>query len=184
MAKRPKLSRDALLNYVFHPRTAPKPLGIRKSLVTSTKWKSSRKSAWNKMPAERQQTIIAAGQQNSYLTGKTNLADARRAIRPEAVRKRIARPTRADTNAQVANRIFSLAKNRPYDQVYRNRPNSKGKHLEKSPPDKRGINARVKGMNAEQKRRAMGLSSYEDLVDAATDDNLIDDDGVNPFWYH
>lgn len=182
--KRPKLSRDAVLNYVFHPRTAPKPLGIRKSLVTSTKWKTSRKSSWNKMDADKQQAIIAAGQQNSYLTGKTNLADAKRALRPTAIAKGIARPTRTDTNRGVANHLLAIATGRPESAKYRSRPNSKGVTLEKSAPNKKSIYDRVKGMNAEQKRTAMGLGSYDELVDAATDDNLIDEDGINPFWYH
>lgn len=184
MAKRPKLSRESLLNYVFHPRTAPKPLGLRKSLVTSTKWKSGRKAAWNKMDPAKQRAIIAAGQQTSYLTGKTTLADAKRALRPEAIERKLAFPTRTEQNANVVNHIFALAKTRPDSSKYRSRPNSKGVILEKSPPSKKGILDKVKGMGAEQKRIAMGLSSYEDLVDAATDDNLIDEDGINPFWYH
>lgn len=185
MAKRrPKLSRDSLLNYVFHPRTAPKPLGIRKSLVTSTKWKTSRKASWNKMDADKQQAIIAAGQQNSYLTGKTTLADAKRALRPTAIAKGIARPTRADTNRAITDRLFSVANNRPESAKYRSRPDSKGRILEKSPASKKHISDKVRRMNADTKRAAMNISSYEELVDFASDDNLIDDDGINPFWYH
>lgn len=171
MARRPKLSRKALLNYVFHPRTAPKPLGIRKSLVTSTKWKTSRKNSWNAMSVADQQAIIASGKQNDYLTGKITLAESRRILRPEAIQQRVARPTRASINKQVAAHILSLTSNRP-DKLYRSAPNVKT------------ISKNVAKMGVREKQIAMGLSSYEELVSEATDANNIDEDGINPFWYH
>lgn len=184
MAKRPKLSRQAVLRYVFHPRTAPKPLGIRKSLVTSTKWKTSRKNSWNAMSVADQQAIIASGKQNDYLTGKITLAESRRILRPEAIKYKVAKPTRATVNNAIADRLYNIANNKPESAKYRSRPDSKGRILEKSPASKKHITEKVRRMNAETKRAAMNISSYEELVDFASDDNLIDDDGINPFWYH
>ena len=172
----PNMSRD-LLNNIFHPTKSKRPKGLRKTQVSGSNWKASRRRSFNSMDAVKQNTIRAAGQFESYLKGDTTLADARNRLRTDAIQQGIARPTKGSTIGDVVEKLFSFASERP------ERYNMGGDdyHAEVS---KKTIRGYVGKMDKETLAAAKGIGSYEELAGLASDDNLIDEDGNNPFWYH
>lgn len=96
--RRPSLSVTSFLGHLFHPKKNALPTGIRKRKIQSTKGrKSTRVSAYNKMPGFNQEILERAGAREEYLKGTLSLADAKRKLREQAVTLGIAKPVRQRT---------------------------------------------------------------------------------------
>jgi hypothetical protein len=172
-----RFDRDSFLSHVFHPNKVSRPTGLRKTSISGKGWKASRRNSFNRMDAVKQRTIKESGTLTSYLKGETTLADAKRKLRPEAIQKGIAKPPRvrgkANSDATIIEKLLGLANHRPDNSDHH------------GTIDRETVTHNVRDrMSGEQKAKAMGLSSYEELVEEATDDNNLDADGRNPFWYH
>jgi hypothetical protein len=96
MAKRPSLSDQSFLGYVFSPKKNPLPSGIRKSRLVGTQGgrTKGRLAAYNRMSPANQELLKRAGTRDAYLKGEGTLADARRTLREKAVQLGIAKPLR------------------------------------------------------------------------------------------
>lgn len=95
MANRPRLSNSSFLSFIFHPKKALKPTGLRKTTLTGTKGRNKRRlAAYNRMPAANQEILKRAGQRDAYLRGDTTLAKAKAFLRETAVQLGVAKPVR------------------------------------------------------------------------------------------
>lgn len=170
MARRPPLSDTSFLNAIFHPKTAQRPTGIRKSSASiNSKRKASRVKAFNNLDPLKQQIIIRAGNKESYLRGASTLNESRQQLRPEAVSKGIARPLTPSSVAIAA--IVGAAQDR-------NQIDDSGKL--KAPISINRVAKNVHRMTRSQKAKAERISSYQELMDLI--DEYADDDD-NPFFY-
>ncbi len=96
MAKRPPLSEQSLLAYIFSPKKNALPTGLRARPITSSKGrKAARVSAYNKMPAVKQEVLKRSGQRDAFLAGTITFTDAKKLLRQTAVQKGIVKPVRA-----------------------------------------------------------------------------------------
>lgn len=165
------MSSDAFLNAVFHPKTAPRPTGLRRASASMNSLrKASRVRAFNKLDPLKQQIIIRAGNKESYLRGNSSIADSRASLRVQAVGKGIAKPVTPSSVA--AGKIVAAASQRPaFDGA--------GKPKGDVNPD--AVLRNVRKMTPSQKRRAEGVTSYEDLLEMI--DETRDDEGYSPFFY-
>src|SRR4030042_418582 len=87
------LAESDFLSHVFHPRTVPRPKGLRKRKVTG-RGKGRRAApirAFNRFDPVKQRIIDTAGREK-YLRGELSLAAAKRGLRPRALAKGIAKP--------------------------------------------------------------------------------------------
>src|ERR1700750_76770 len=92
MAKRPGLSEDSFLAHLFSPAKTPLPSGIRKTKLKGTKGQSKgRVAAFNRMTPFKQEMLKRAGLRDQYLRGNASLADAKKALRPKAESKGLAK---------------------------------------------------------------------------------------------
>lgn len=100
MAQRPALTDSSFLNFLFHPKKASQPTGLRKSKLASAKGRNPRRlRAYNNLTAVQQETLKRSGQREAYLKGETTLAKAKAALRPTAVNLGIAKPVKTRQTA-------------------------------------------------------------------------------------
>lgn len=90
-----KLSENAFLRFIFHPKKEKRPTGVRKRQITGRGKgrKASRIRSYNKLDPFKQRTIDAVGRER-YLRGEVSLGEAKRELRPEAIRRGLAKPVR------------------------------------------------------------------------------------------
>lgn len=177
MARRPKLSDDTFLRYLFSPAKNPLPTGIRKRNLTSAKGRSkNRLAAYNRMSGANQELLRRSGLREEYLKGEASLKDARAVLRSHAVGKGIAKPPRVSISLpgrslddQVAGYVYrTLSGDR--------RPNvnylSIRTHITHLPPV---VKPDVLHWSAGQ------MKAY-----AADPENAVSVNGqnINPLWYH
>lgn len=101
--RKPVLSDESFLAFLFHPKKHSQPAGIRKTTLVGVKGgrSKSRLRAFNRMPAASQETLRRAGLRESYLKGESTLADAKRKLRPQAIALNVAKPVRARGSRHV-----------------------------------------------------------------------------------
>lgn len=98
MASRPKLSDESFLGHLFGPKKNPLPSGLRKTTLKGAKGHTKgRVAAFNRMTPFKQELLKRSGTRDSYLRGQSTLAEAKAALRPAAIAKKIARPLKAST---------------------------------------------------------------------------------------
>jgi len=96
MTKRPALSDESFLAHLFSPKKNALPTGLRARPVAAAKGRSvARVNAYNKMPAVKQEVLKRSGLRDAFLKGQTTYTEAKKALRPKAVAKGVARPVRA-----------------------------------------------------------------------------------------
>lgn len=101
MAKRPALSDESFLAHLFSPKKNALPTGLRARPVVVSKGRNkARVNAYNKMPAVKQEVLKRAGLRDAFLKGETTYTEAKKALRPKAVEKGVARPVRAKIAAK------------------------------------------------------------------------------------
>src|SRR3954463_15769083 len=95
MAKKPSFTDTNFLAHIFGPKRHAQPSGIRKTRLTGVKGGRSklRLAAFNRMSPVNQEMLKRAGLRDDYLKGNASLAEAKRALRPQAVRLGVAKPT-------------------------------------------------------------------------------------------
>lgn len=156
MARRPTMS-SGFSDWVEHPNKAPRPTGVRKLSASNTKGRNSaRVRAFNRLDPLKQRVIAESGNKESYLRGEINYTQAR-----------------ADLIGERATTAIARAARDRGDTDRRGRPNG--------PVDKGAIRGHVKAMTPAQRRKAEGISSYQDLLDLINDTR--DEDGYSPFFY-
>lgn len=176
MAKRPALSNESFLGYLFSPKKHPLPAGIRKTTLKGLKGgrKKARLTSFNRMSPASQETLRRSGLREAYLRGEASLADAKSALRPQAVNLKLARPLRTKPKRQTA-----------LDRMIQDR------FISKMRASGRPVNMRT----VEQEE--LWLVPTEDMLTWQAQDfryagrkgseyEREDDDGTkhNPFWYH
>lgn len=94
MAKRrPTLSNNSFLGFLFRPSKNPLPTGLRKTTLRGTADRNPRRlRAYNKMTAAQQEVLRRSGQREQYLKGETTLAKAKASLRGAAIQLGIAKP--------------------------------------------------------------------------------------------
>jgi hypothetical protein len=121
MPKRPRLTTQSFLAFIFHPTKNPTPSGIRHTSVKASKGrKPARVRSYNKLSAEKQEILRRTGNREAYLKGETTLLNARRELRTEAVTRGITKPL-GDPNKAISNliRLANQRPSRPYQTTIR-----------------------------------------------------------------
>ena len=185
-----KLSENTFLQYVFHPKKAVRPTGVRRHKIT---WigkgrKARRIRAYNKMDPLKQRIIEAVGRER-YLRGEITLAEAKQELRPVAIERGIAKPVkprgiapidRAKAEADAIANILRVAEQRdPY------RENGD----EKSPISPRTVLSNVKTLMRPQDVIEAREITYRELKKRAESTlnlrvNMDTGEIHNPWWYH
>lgn len=181
MAKYPSLSDRSFLGHLFSPKRNPKPTGLRKTSLTGLKGgrNKGRLTSFNRMSAVNQETLKRAGMRDQYLRGETTLADAKRALRPQAIQLGVAKPVRrrgpiqaiirTPLDARVAAHLkYTIrAEGKPVN------PFTVDRHVQYIPDD---VLPDVETWDYGQiKYAARAGSEYETVIDGHQ---------TNPFWYH
>lgn len=177
MAKRPRLSDDSFLKHLFSPAKNPLPTGIRKRSLKGTRGRDkARLAAYNRMSGANQELLKRSGLREAYLKGDASLQDAKHALRPEAVRRGIAKGLRPvlptpgrSLDDQVAGYVYRTVTGDRRPTVNYNTIRKNVTHL---PP---GVKPDVLNWTPGK------IKAY-----AADTANVIDVDGtqINPLWYH
>lgn len=103
MAKRPALSENSFLGFLFKPSKNQQPSGLRHNTLTGRTGRNPRRlRAYNKLSAVQQETLKRSGQREAYLKGETTLAKAKAALRPTAIQLGITKPVRSRTKPAPA----------------------------------------------------------------------------------
>lgn len=183
------VSESSFLSFLFHPRTTPRPKGLRKRRVTGRGKgrKASRIRAFNKLDPVKQRAIDAAGREK-YLRGEMTLVEARRSIRPRAVEIGVAKPVPGDKKTAIDN-FWTQAKASQKDAPYREAGRTAGEL--KSPVSFTTIVYNVREMMTPGEReratrmtytqlRAMAIKRGRPRVERDTGE-IVE---YNPFWYH
>lgn len=178
MARRPKLSEDSFLKFLFAPSKNPLPTGLRKQKLVGTKGRSkSRLAAYNRMSAANQELLKRSGTRDAYLRGETSLQQARYDIRPQAIAKGIAKPLRPPASTPERSLDERVA-----GYVYRSLTHGAGR------PRVNGnkIRQRVPHLPADVKPRVLKWTPTQIRAYGADDSNkvMIGKTEVNPLWYH
>lgn len=183
MAQRPPLSDSTFLAAVFHPKTSPIPVGLRKRKLTSVaSRKATRVKSYNSMSAVSQRILDETKQREAYLRGDITIADAKRVLRNKAVDLGIAKPLRPKvTHKPTAVRAVDK-RTRVLDHMWRQLTGTTTRN-------KVNIMALRKGtlhMSPDQLSRALAMTGA-DLKDAARDEEeeieIVEGKKLNPFWY-
>jgi hypothetical protein len=181
MAKHPSLSDRTFLGHLFSPKRNPKPTGLRKTSLTGLRGgrNKARLAAYNRMDPVKQELLKRAGMRDQYLRGEATLAEAKRALRPQAIQLGVAKPVRRRGPIQVVIRT-------PLDARV-------AAHL------KYVIRSENKPLNPFAVDRNVGFIPDDVLPDVETWDygqikwaartgseyeTVIDGHQSNPFWYH
>jgi hypothetical protein len=183
MAKRPGLSEDTFLAHLFSPSKQPLPSGLRKTTLKGTKGQTkSRLNAFNRMAPFKQEVLKRSGTRDSYLRGQTTLADAKRALRPQAIAKKLAKPTK------------QRIKPTPVSDRRRKLDEYIAAHLKRTvrnagrPVNDRTVDAEIVwlGDDADTDMLLWGYGQIKYAGRKGSEYEKHDDDGHthNPFWYH
>ena len=176
---------DKFLAHVYSPKKNPRPVGLRKRTVAKTSARNARRvKSYNAYDAVKQRVIDAVGRER-YLSGEITLVDARRELRPTAISQGAAKPVRPRKSVKelrdvAEENILEIASSRPPT-----RSNGRDK-----PPIRRStVHRNIRVMKPRQLSRAIRINTFDELMDAATDEGeyFVDTDTgeeFNPFWYH
>ena len=184
MAKRPRLSEDSFLAHLFSPKKQPLPTGLRKATLKGTKGqRSTRLKAFNQMNPFNQEVLKRSGTRDSYLRGDSTLADAKRALRPQAIAKKLAKPVR---NRVKPAPILSDRRKRLEQYI--------AEHLKKElrfarvPVNDRTVDAEIVwlGDNADEDMLGWSYGKIKYAGRRNSEYEVADNYGRthNPFWYH
>lgn len=181
MAKRPTLSEDSFLGFLFSPSKHPQPAGIRKRTLKGVKGqKKGRIAAFNRMTPVKQELLKRSGKQDAYLRGEATLADAKNALRPTAIAKNLAKPLRpkaqpAYTQTALDIRIARYII-RKLDGKTRKPVNTRTVYSENQYLGDNADEGMLVWSEGDIKHAGRRGSEYE-TVDASGNTH-------NPFWYH
>lgn len=99
--KRPSLSDNSFLQYVFSPKKHLLPVGLRRTKLVGTKGRAKgRVASYNKMSAANQEVLKRSGKRDSYLKGEVTFNEAKRALRDVAVGLGVVKPLRVRRPAE------------------------------------------------------------------------------------
>jgi hypothetical protein len=174
MARRPNLTTDTFLAYIFHPKKNAMPTGMRKRNVSSAKGRNARRvRAFNKLTPAQQRVLDTTGNREKYLKGEITLTEAKRELREQAIQRGIAKPLRTLKERAITN-ILTVAEQRIISE-------------KSSAIRKDTVERNVDRMTVPQRRLAARVS-YEELAELGRDNERLEvdtDTGEewNPFWY-
>lgn len=178
MAKRPALTEESFLAHLFSPKKNALPTGLRARPLAAAKGrKAARVTAYNKMPALKQEVLKRSGLRDAYLKGEATFVQAKAVLCPKAVEKGVARPIRvrkAKAPVVVRNdraRAGSIARNAMIELARAEREY-----------DAATI---IAGSTFNQNDDADRLS-YAQIKERAKDKDyeiLVDGQSFNPYWY-
>lgn len=182
MAKRPKLSDESFLAHLFSPSKQPLPSGLRKTTLKGSKGqRRSRLLSYNRMDPFKQEVLKRSGTRDSYLRGESTLADAKRALRPQAIAKAIAKPVKP------RGKVTPVTDRRKRLDAYI------AEHIKKTVRhtgrlDERTVDAEIVWLG-DDADNSMADWSYGQIKYAGrkgSEYDRFDDTGRrhNPFWYH
>ena len=173
MANRPVFSIGSFLKHLFSPSKNPKPTGIRKVKLTSTKGRDRKRVAsFNRMSATNQKALTESGQREEYLKGEVSFREAKTMLRYEAQSRGIVKASpsaqRTTLDMMIASHLIHTVR-------------AAGK-----PVNPRSVAKNIRHLD--QPTPAMLNWNYGDFLDAARDDDYVTEDANgearNPFWYH
>lgn len=181
MVKRPKLSDTSFLGYLFSPKKNPLPTGIRKRTLKGAKGqKKGRIAAFNRMTPAKQELLKRSGTQDSYLRGESTLADAKNALRPQAISQGLARPLRSKKPV-VAQPMTAL--DIRVLQYTTGKLREHGKQV-----NMKTVNAQLPffGDMADEEMLRWDIGEIKHAGRKGSEYETVDAGGVhhNPFWYH
>lgn len=174
MAKRPPLSEDAFLRFVFRPKSNPMPTGMRKRHVSSTRGRNSRRvAAFNKLSPAQQRILDRTGNREKYLKGEVNLSEAKRQLRGVAERTGVFESAKSLKQRGIANILARAEEREVTPKTSAIKPQTVEENANRWNPTERKIAARL---------------TYPELKALASDKNLeeVDTDTgeiYNPYWY-
>lgn len=166
MPRRPALTPESFLAAIFHPSKNPLPTGLRKRSLAATPGRNKRRvTAYNKMTPAKQAVIDRSGNRDAYLRGDVTYADAKRALRDDAVERGVAKPLDNVPDARpLINHIVEILKDAHAPVI-----------------NKARIMENVLGRMSNAQRRAAFKMDYATYRRHAKRPTVGDEQ--NPFWY-
>lgn len=183
MPKRPALSDTTFLSHVFSPKKHAQPTGLRRTILKALTGgrKNTRLKSFNRMSAVNQEVLKRSGQREAYLKGQTNLAEAKRSLRPQAIALNVAKPlrNRGSIPSPTGRRT---ALDRMIAEHLKRTVRAEGKDVNSNTVD-------TQIMWLDEPTEGMAKWSYGQFKYAGrkgSEYDRFDDNGVrhNPFWYH
>jgi hypothetical protein len=178
MAKRPALSDNSFLAYLFSPKKNALPTGLRARPITATKGrKVARVNAYNKLPAAKQEVIRRSGLRDAYLRGEVTFTDAKKSLRPKAESLGIVKPVRTRGKATGIRQMNTRSAGSIALHLLRTL-----RSAGKSP----SVPTVVAGSNFVQEDDVMTLT-YTQIKERAKDTDymmVVDGKEFNPYWYN
>lgn len=178
MVKRPALTEDTFLSFVFHPSKNAQPKGLRKSVLKGTQGGRSkaRLTAFNGMTAVNQAILNRTGTRDAYLRGEVTLREAKRQLRQRAVASGIVKPLRTRTVGGHALTALDRQIQMHFRQVVR---------AEGKPFNVATSNRQLAFLDADSD---MLNWSYGEFRQAGSPSSqytvMVGSEQHNPFWYH
>lgn len=182
MAKRPSLSEESFLGHLFSPAKKPLPTGLRKTKLKGAKGQhKGRVAAYNRMTPFKQELLKRSGTRDAYLRGESTLAEAKNALRPSAIAKKLARPLRSKPSKTAAPELTDLDKRIAQYII----TTMAGRENPINPQTVYDQNPYL-GDNAEQEMLHWNAGEIKHAGRSHSEYEVVDNDGVihNPFWYH